>query len=152
MASGSLSSSSSGYFSAVTKQPFFHVLDTIEITTDSSSSDPDLHDLFCSYSHRNYVAYALKNNLTISKLTVPNSADSTTTGASSDEIIDLEFDGNILILCWDQKERCLIVADDNGSLHLVTTAGQILFSKKITSGSPYRPPISLSPMYSKLQL
>jgi hypothetical protein len=140
-----LSSSSCGYLHAVTKQPYFHVLDVIEMTTDSP--DQDLHDLVCSYSQRNYVAFALKNNLTISKLTADDSLlPGGESSSSSDEIIDLEFDGNILILCWDQQERCLIVADDNGSLHLVTTSGQILFSKKITSGTPTLVSSPLTPL------
>lgn len=46
-------------------------------------------------------------------------------------LFEMEFEAKIVALAWDQSEECLVVGDSNGTLHLVTSGGSLLFSKKL---------------------
>lgn len=138
----SLEITSHGYLSTILKHSYLRLIDTMTIVDDISPSvststknnqQLQQYELICAYSASgSHVAFAMNHNLTIGKINFQNSE---TLNNCSDEIIDLEFEANILIICWDIKERCLIIADDGGNLHFVTSKGQILFSKKITTGT-----------------
>lgn len=52
----------------------------------------------------------------------------------SDPLIEVDFDHDIVSLAWDLSESCLVVGDCGGSVHLVTSNGLIMFSKKIVTG------------------
>jgi hypothetical protein len=124
LGSDRLPSASRGYFATKMKSQFFQRIDTLEMDLPNpAASDASNDGLICSFSGTDLLAYALSNCLTIAKLS-----------EQSDEIIDLEFESSISIISWDSRGRCLILADTDGSLHLITSKGQILFSKKITTG------------------
>lgn len=46
-------------------------------------------------------------------------------------LFEMEFEVKIVVLAWDQSEECLVVGDSSGTLHLVTSGGTLLFSKKL---------------------
>jgi hypothetical protein len=131
LGSGSFPSISRGYFATKMKAQFFNRRDTLEMDLPTSIASADAPvDLICSFSGTDLIAYSINNCLTISKLST-----------QSEEIIDLEFESNINIISWDSRGRCLILADAEGSLHLITSKGQILFSKKITTGKSFAHPL-----------
>lgn len=53
---------------------------------------------------------------------------------SNNILYDIEFDSDIIMSTWDKSEHCIVLADNSGSLHLVTDKGTLLFSKKIVTG------------------
>jgi hypothetical protein len=53
---------------------------------------------------------------------------------SNGMVKEMEFDSTIDSVTWDATECCFVVGDRAGSVHLVTSEGAILFSKKIIAG------------------
>jgi hypothetical protein len=53
---------------------------------------------------------------------------------SSNEIIsEIDFDSSIVGIAWAVGDKCLVLADSAGMLHLVTVDGTVLFSKRVAS-------------------
>jgi hypothetical protein len=60
----------------------------------------------------------------------------TITRKSSHEIeAEIDFSCPITEIAWAIGEKCAVLADVDGVLHLVTVNGTVLFSKKIASGT-----------------
>ena len=53
---------------------------------------------------------------------------------SGEIICELEFNASLTSISWDLNEKCAVVADSEGNLHLVTREGVVVFSKKISAG------------------
>lgn len=49
-------------------------------------------------------------------------------------IAELEFDVSPTVACWDGTGSSIVVGDSDGTLHLVSGAGVVVFSKKMCAG------------------
>ena len=52
---------------------------------------------------------------------------------NSNVIVETELDHRITSLGWDLSDSCVVAADISGTLHLFTTEGVLVFSKKIVA-------------------
>jgi hypothetical protein len=52
---------------------------------------------------------------------------------NSNIIVETELDHRITSLGWDLSDSCVVAADISGTLHLFTTEGVLVFSKKIVA-------------------
>ncbi|KAJ1440254.1 hypothetical protein B484DRAFT_476719 [Ochromonadaceae sp. CCMP2298] len=50
-------------------------------------------------------------------------------------VAEIELNASVVCVTWDLTESCMIVGDASGTLHLVTTEGSLLFSKKVVTDS-----------------
>jgi hypothetical protein len=49
-------------------------------------------------------------------------------------VAEIELEAAVVCVTWDLTDSCMIVGDASGTLHLVTTEGALLFSKKVVTG------------------
>lgn len=62
-------------------------------------------------------------------LTILKSSSGETTIVS-----EVDFEEELVSVCWDNLGNCVVVGDSSGTLHLVLTDGSLLFSKKLPVG------------------
>jgi hypothetical protein len=46
-------------------------------------------------------------------------------------IAEMDFENTILAITWDKTAGCIVLGDSAGALHLITSDGSLLFSKKL---------------------
>jgi hypothetical protein len=66
---------------------------------------------------------------------------------SNQIVSEIDFDSPIVGIAWADGEKCLVLADEAGMLHLVTVDGAVLFSKRVASVGTTLSLIYISPCY-----
>lgn len=49
-------------------------------------------------------------------------------------VCELELDHAIEAMAWDTTSSCIVIGDVNGTVHLMTKEGKLVFSKSLISG------------------
>lgn len=78
--------------------------------------------LMTSHHQSNKIAVGINNFLIILERDV-------------DERVEMDFDSAIVAITWDHSGEFLVVGDRDGNLHVLTSAGTLIFSHTITNGS-----------------
>ncbi len=46
-------------------------------------------------------------------------------------VAEIDFESEVVASCWDSFAECVVVGDVSGTMHLVTSEGSLIFSKKL---------------------
>jgi hypothetical protein len=106
-----------GLVSANSFPESLHIESDIEVT----SSDDPIIPVLCLCNE----TIALGNGSLLSISNITNN--------SENELIETEFDNEIVAMCWDQTGQFLIVGDIEGNVHFLTSNGTLIFSHRIFS-------------------
>ena len=112
----------------------FRHVSSLELEQDDSKEN--VNPISCSSNSRGgLIALAVGSCLTL--LSVDPSPDST---AEPAVLAELEFERPLEVLCWAPGHAVaagtglVIAGDDNGTLHFVTGAGLLVYSKRVIQG------------------